>query len=278
MKGFYCLVLLLLSCSAFAIQWPLGEMLPQRSFLQERLPMEWYLGSEDNVPVQPIEDGEVIFYYDEESFLGVPLFKGSILILEHVNQYRSIYESDSFTSLLQEREFLDVKDKLCPESSERFGLAVWDSRSGSWVNPLMVLPGIKDISAPVINQVILMKGQQEYLLEKQNSLPPGDYTLILETWDPQSEQPDIQWLPYRLESRYMGGLLKKVEFNGVAYKEGEHYLLDDSSPLNQVFETGSSRIHLGTFTLGNGSSELEISIYDIQGNRSFKSYKLQAAP
>lgn len=278
MKGLFKGMFFLLTCTVFAIQWPLDDIFPQRSFLQERLPMEWYFNQEEKTLVHPVEEGELIFFYNEESNLGVPLYKGFILVLEHINQYRSIYESDALNPLLQEREFLNISDNLCPGNSTEFGLSVWDSRSGSWVNPQMVLPGVKDSRAPVLSHIMLIKGEQEYPLERQNFLPPGNYSLVLEAWDSLSDHPDVLWLPYRLESRYMGSLLKKVEFNGVDYKEGELYLLDDSNPLSQVFQSSSSRINLGTFTLGNGSSELEISLYDIQGNRSFQSYKLQVAP
>lgn len=275
-KRVMCL-LILLSVRLFAMQWPLGNLLPEYCFLQERLPMEWYL-IPDKQPLYPIEKGEVIFLYDQPLMGGIPLYQGSILVMEHANQYRSIYESSTFSTLLKEREFLENSDRLNSDSYSHFGLSIWDSRSGSWVNPLMILPGVADKTAPQLSKAFVRNGNDEYLLGRDNILPAGEYVLLLEAWDPLAEYPEIQWLPYRLESRYMGGLLKKVEFNGALYKDGDQHLLDDASPLNKVLQTQSQRIELGSFTLGNGSSELEISIYDIQGNRTFHSFGLQVAP
>jgi len=277
MKKLFLCFLIMFSGSIFAMQWPLGDQYPRRSFLQERLPMEWYLIPEKQ-SINPIDEGEVLFLYDQPLMGGLPLYEGSILVMEHSNQYRSVYESSSFSPLLKEREFLDRSDKLNPDTYSHFGLSIWDSRSGSWVNPLMILPGLSDKIAPQLSSVLLQKGSEEYILESENSLPAGDYIVLVEAWDTLENPPDTQWLPYRLESRYMGGLLKKVEFNGAYYKEGEQFLLDDSTPLKQVLQSPSPRIELGSFTLGNGSSELEISIYDIQGNRTFRSFKLQVAP
>jgi len=275
MKKIMLTLLFFLSLSLGAIQWPVEDLKPQNYFFQNGLPMQWRFSVPEKVEVKPIDDGEIIFLYNPEQ-RGLTLSDNSFLVLEHENQYRSLYETDQLSSTLSQREFLSQKDTLGNPSGEMLSLSIRDIKASSWVNPLMLLPGLSDRQPVTVQGVFLQDAQGKfYTLQKNNILPQGIYNVLIQSFDTIDGYPDLHYFPYFIESRYLGNLLRSIEFNGSRYEEGSLKLMEGDSSYGEILNSPEGYINLGSLIVGSGKAGLELQISDFQGNETLLSFSIQ---
>jgi len=93
--AFLCFVLMsAVAAAGFAFQWPVEKPVLTATFCENR--SNHFHGGIDlgggELEVYPIEDGEIIFYFEEgDSICGIPTGLGNFLVVEHPRGIRSLY-------------------------------------------------------------------------------------------------------------------------------------------------------------------------------------------
>jgi hypothetical protein len=287
MKKHRCLPLVmaayltLAAASAFALDWPLS---PPRlaatfgTFAKGRLVSGIALAAEDG-QVRAAEDGELSFVVDESSRRGtLPMPLGSFVVIEHQRGMAGLYSHlapGSLTPGLKTPKQGEVLGK--PGASgwiEGPGILfqVFDRRSSSWVNPLLILPPLADDKPPVIRSLALSHADKAYILGQTASLPQATYKISVDVADPADAPWTVAALaPYGIRLSIDGTEVAKEVFDVIKGEGGE--LLLFSLPSSKL-RTAEGRYTLAERLFTRGRTSLEVRVEDVAGNQRSASWTI----
>jgi murein DD-endopeptidase MepM/ murein hydrolase activator NlpD len=271
----------LLGGPAFAFDWPLA---PPRiaatfgTYAKGRVVAGIALSGEDDL-VRSAEDGEPSFSLEEGANpSGLPTPLGSFIVVEHQKGLAAVYSHLAPATLSTDTKFKsgDVLGK-----SGRSGwiegpgilFQVFDRRSGSWVNPLLVLPQLAVDKPPVIRSLTLSHADKVYVLGETASFPQGTYAVSVDVLDPA----DSAWTPgplapYGIRLSVDGDEVANLAFD-VAKGKGGRLMLSSVSPTAaDELKTKDGRYNLAVRLFPRGRTTIEVRVEDAAGNKRSASW------
>lgn len=266
MKRLFSLIqILILMQSLTALQWPLPDGAPFSSFLQNSFLLELE-SPQEPAPVNPAIEGEILFIYTPDDWETLALGDRSLLVLEHQNQYRTLYSLDQLHPPVKQRQILSESDLIGESRGNPLGFGVWDLRSESWVNPLLILPGRVDTQGVALIRMELRQEGEAVPLATDNTLDSGLYSLFIQAEDLKAEKEGLSLLPYRIECRYLGETIRDLEFSAADYSEGLFRLMEGDLSILSMMGSEKGWLNLGEIQVGQGRADLEITLWDFFGN------------
>jgi len=272
------LFLALAVISAFAFEWPLNAGSIRYGFGSFR---DGFLkGTEFGAAtsmVRAVAEGELTFIATGNSLPGgYPIQGGSMLSLAHAAEMMSVYTGmvpDSISRYLAKVRAGDVLGRT-PDAGTKVGarLFTYDGKERRFVNPLMVLPGVRDDSSPVIRSISLKNDGLEAKIEQARTIKQGIYDLILEAYDnsPAGEQS----APFEISVTIDGSVRARVVYDASWAKDGVPYIFGSAGLEEDAYLLGGNIVRFGPYVFARGRVVLSISVSDFAGNKREQTYSL----
>ncbi len=227
--------------------------------------------------VHPILAGEMVFRYEENAdYSSLPRGVGSFVVLQHADKILSVYCHLKAGSIPSDRKKLSESDQLgvTGDTGDSEGVhlhvMVYDRETASILNPLSLLPPLRDTQPPVIRRVLLKVGEKTIPITPGVSVPPGQGEILAETYDPRE---DVRFLwpmaPYSLRVSVNGKEVSQIVFDSLQVKDGKTVVGGTRLGVADLY-AGDRLIRLATVDLRGGESHLMVSVKDFAGNEAVK--------
>jgi hypothetical protein len=268
---------LLAAAAAGALEWPVENRLITGTFGEDRgdhFHLGIDIGGGEQV-VHPVLSGELVFRYDENAdYTSLPRGVGSYAVIRHQDNVLSIYchlrrEIDrpartTFTA----RDAIGVIGDTGYSEGRHLHFMVFDGQTGSYVNPLSLLPPVADRQPPVVKRLALRRGDHVVDLVPGITVPSGPAEVLVEAYDLRE---DVRFLwplaPYVLRLAYNGAEVSRIVFEALQVKEGRMVL--QGTALSALDVYASERlVRLATIELRRGESHLLATVRDFAGNEA----------
>ncbi len=271
----FFIILALLTLPLLAIQWPGVQKDWERSFL-EPLEGKPFLGLtfENYEALRPYDNGSTLFRYVPQEYDPLPGMEKAFLVIDHNNQFQSIYTNLEPTGLAEDRLYWVKDDYIHPPQEEPYQEARFflrDAQLGYLVNPSFLLPPQKGLGLDITP--LHLEGAEGSLLslEGLTSLPRGTYRVYVDR--PVSREGRPSQVPYGYQLYNLGVFQFERILGTVKEKEGTLFF-GDGAPLTEAFQR-EGYLYLGDMTLPPGEAFLELIAEDAMGGHSSFSYTLR---
>ncbi len=283
------LALILVSAARlWSFQWPVGHKVLTATFGESRW-NHYHTGIDIGGGAQivrPVEDGEVIYFYDGwRRTRTPPSGLGSFVVIEHERGIRSLYAhlEPGSVSALPERVSAEEPVGIIGESGASLGkhlhLELIDSEIGSYVNPLLVLPSLRDTVTPEIRGVRYLPSGSEpsmtpIVLTRGMTVPSGDHRLLVELFDiSEYVAYYCPMAPYRTTGFFNGSEVFDFTFDSLAERNGTLVLGTggDAIAFDELYHDDWI-IDAGVVPFRVGEIQIEIVARDVAGNEA--SYRI----
>ncbi len=241
--------------------------------------------SANNTEVKPIEEGELIFFCSEGSPSSLPYPLGSFAVLQHGRTLRSLYAHLELSDSVQRMEKTnyqkgDVIGKTgLTGASSMVGLSLftYDLEAKQFVNPLLLLPPVKDTSRPIIRNAQLEKKDRIIPLPTAEPVPKGMWEVTAEVFDLSSAVPTFWPMGVYKVSLYLNGQERFMVTMDTLKEQGGVTRVSPSEGLayDQLYSKEGFRMKLGTVNLNPGVLNLEIVARDFAGNEKNQLYRFR---
>jgi hypothetical protein len=258
-----------------ALEWPVEKRIVTGTFGEARgdhFHLGLDIGGGEQV-VRPVLAGELVFRYEEnEDYTSLPRGVGSFAVIRHQDDVLSVYchlrrETDrpartSFTA----RDAVGVIGDTGYSAGKHLHFMVFDGQTGSFVNPLSLLPPVADREPPVVKRLVLRTGDRVVDLQPGITVPSGQAEVLVEAYDVREDVPFLWTLaPYVVRLALNGAEISRISFEALQVKEGRMIL--SGTALSAVDVYASERLlRLGTVELRGGESHLLVVVRDFAGN------------
>jgi hypothetical protein len=267
------LLLLLLTLPAWGWQWPVSDPVVNGTFGQSVGGgyLRGILISAGEQPVYPVAEGEVIFVREEGSEPRTGL--GTVVVVQHERGFRSLYahlvpgSAPEAGSIVTEETQIGVVGQSGVPDSPMLQVQVIDTETGSYVNPLVLLPRREDPLQPRILNVFAESRGALYSLTDNQSLPAGEYTLLVECSDLTSRGSNAV-APYSLSLLVDGREEFALSFDSIVHEDGAARVSTGPPLSHDALYAGTDLYRLGQIVLQTGRTILEIVAHDYEGNES----------
>jgi hypothetical protein len=234
-------------------------------------------------PVYPVEDGEVVFYYEEgRDPNDIPTGFGTFVLVEHPLNFRSLYSHletlDVFTGKVSPEIPLGIMGDTGYSLGVHLHLTLVDRELERKVNPLLLLPPRPDPREPVIRAVYLTDDSGKIRLPAQAGVNPANYLLSAEIYDPSHETSYFcPTAPYEIFVLVNGRERFRIKYEALEETEGNEYLKPGNRVISSSYYIGNGwEINLGNVTVNRGQTFIEIVVADAAGNDVRETYTVRA--
>jgi hypothetical protein len=264
--------------SSFAFDWPLnsggfkyGFGAPRSGFLKG---VEF--GATPGM-VRAVADGELTFVATGDHLPGgYPISGGSLISLAHPSDLISVYAGmapDSISRYLIKVRAGDVLGRSADGgSAQGMHLFTYDGKERRFVNPLMVLPNLRDDAAPVIRAISVKNEGIESRLEQGRTIRQGTYDVIIEAYDlSPGGEPSA---PFEMSLTMDGSVRARVVYDASWAKEGKAYLFGSTGLVESTYMLDGNRVRFGPYVFPRGRLVLSATVSDFVGNKREQTYSL----
>ncbi len=276
-------VMLLLAAPGFAWQWPvpvpeITGTLGQDTGGYLLRGVEISGGAQ---PIYPVERGIVVASHSGRA--DVPTGLGSYVVVEHEQAFRSIYAHLDPDTLPRLGSTVDVETQIAVigESGQVRGrklrLYIIDLRSGTYVNPMLLLPDLPDETRPTVANVYARSGESLYDLSETRLLPPGSYEITAEIYDrlsPDARSPRV--VPYSVRTFVGGQEGFSAVMDGIVVDPAGSRIHPGGGAHSELYAASGS-VRLGEVIVSSGETQFEVVVADIAGNERSWSVSLSPA-
>jgi hypothetical protein len=263
--------------AAGALEWPVSERIVTGTFGEDRgdhFHLGIDIGGGEQV-VRPVLPGELVFRYEENAdYTSLPRGVGSFAVIRHQDDVLSVYchlrrdlarpAGTTFTV----RDPVGVTGDTGASEGTHLHFSVYDGQTGSWVNPLSLLPPVADREPPVVKRIALRRGDRVTDLATDVVVPSGPAEVLVETYDVRG---DVRFLwplaPYAVRLVLNGAEVARFAFEALEVREGRMVLLGTAFAAPDVYATDRV-LRLGTVDLRGGESHLIAVVRDFAGNEA----------
>jgi hypothetical protein len=280
MKGLIAATTLLLAgaLSAAALDWPVAKKVLTGNFGESR---EDHLHSGIDIgggeqDVHPIVDGEMVFRYDENAdYTSFPRGVGSFVVLQHADKILSVY-CHLKKGTPQTRARVTAADSVGTEGDTGYSegthlhISVYDRETAAYLNPLTILPPLRDTQAPVIRRMALKVGDSVVPIESGVTVSPGQGEILADAYDPRE---DVRFLwpmaPYALRLSLNGKEVSKIVFDSIQVVDGRSVVGSTRRGVGELYGA-DNLVRCGTVELRGGESHIMLAVRDFAGNETVK--------
>jgi hypothetical protein len=263
--------------AAGALEWPVSERIVTGTFGEDRgdhFHLGLDIGGGEQV-VRPVLPGELVFRYEENAdYTSLPRGVGSFAVIRHQDDVLSVYchlrrdlarpALTTFTA----RDPVGIIGDTGYSEGKHLHFSVYDGQTGSWVNPLSLLPSVTDRDPPVVKRIALRRGDRVTDLVPGIVVPSGPAEVLVEAYDVRG---DVRFLwplaPYGVRLVLNGAEAARFAFEALQVREGRTVLLGTSLAAPDVYAT-DRLLRLGTVDLRGGESHLIAVVRDFAGNEA----------
>jgi hypothetical protein len=160
-------------------------------------------------------------------------------------------------------------------------LEVADKELRQLVNPMRLLPELRDTVTPTINEVLLVQGDFEgmqasaipltksYSPQSGDSVSAGVWTVLLEVYD-VSEYVSYfcPMSPYRIQVYLNGQMTKSLVYDGLGEKGGKLEFIQASNVSFPTYYLDDWLVNFGSITIPEGTVIIEFVASDYAGNET----------
>ena len=284
--SFMTLFILLGCTAAFAFQWPVDSKILTATFGESRWD-HFHTGIDIGggaQEVRPVDSGEVIFYSDSgRSQRALSYGLGTFVVVEHEQGIRSLYahlESsgvDDLPASVDEKTVLGRIGDSGASLGKHLHLEIIDVELGSYVNPLVVLPSLRDTISPVIKRLSItgdILDEEPVRLERGIDVASGEYRMLVELYDP-SEHVEYfcPMAPYQVTGYFNGSEVFDLRFDTLnGSSDGLVIGRGAQAPTFAQLYFDDWIIDVGLVPFRVGEIQVEIVARDMFGNEA--SYRL----
>lgn len=271
--GLACVVL-----AAFGFDWPLDDGGFRYGFGSARAGFlkGVEFGAADGV-IRAADDGELVFTaLDPHLPGGYPLAAGSMMAIDHASDMVTIYTGmarESTTAYLT-----SVKRGAILGRSVRAGngrgasIYTYDSRTRRYINPLILMPAVRDDRAPVIRSTALSAEGQEIPLEQARPVRQGSYQVIVDAYD--ASPAGLASAPFGIRVIIDGSERAAVAYDAAWSHDGVLSAFGGGSRVASEYQRPDGRVQFGPYTFARGRSVMSIIVTDYAGNRREQTYSI----
>lgn len=226
-------------------------------------------------------NGKVLITLEQNNNMnGFPGTLGNAVIVNHDGELLTVY--GNLDSLERVGHQLQVESASILGNAGTSGLTgegacifqVIDQVKKTVLNPLLLLPGLKENRDPSIRNVVAVSSSgQTYSLGSVKSIRQGKYRLYADVTD-TVDKSGQELAPFRITVILNGGEYRSVPFELIKAEKGNLYL---GTPEYRaaVLYGDPQRIYLGEIVLARGKNDLVILAFDTAGNEKSVLFGLQ---
>ena len=199
-----------------------------------------------------------------------------MLSLAHPSNLISVYTGmvpDSISRYLVKVRTGDVLGRPADESSAQgMHLFTYDGKERRFINPLMVLPNLRDDASPVIRYISLKNEGIELKLEQGKGIRQGTYDVIVEAYDlSPAGEPSA---PFEMALTMDGSIRTRVVYDAAWAKDGEGHLFGGTGLVEGAYMLDGNRVRFGPYVFPRGRVVLSVAVSDFVGNKREQTYSL----
>ena len=264
--------------SLFSFEWPVEDTTILSTFGESeegiyKTAVQVGVGRQ---PVRAVLDGEVLYYNaGRTERWGPQSGLGNYVVLAHPGGLRSVYSH--LDQPFRARFSISQGDTIGSTGESGYsrmrnvGLSIIDVESGQYINPLILLPPVNDVTAPVIQNLYMFEDETMEQIDDVIIVEPGEIRIVMKAFDLGEAVRFFNPMNVFQILVYVNGVEKTaLSFEGIMEQEGalvlaggENYSVNDLFAERFLFE-------LGTFTMQPGESRMEIIVKDYIGNETNK--------
>lgn len=282
-----CAALAVLAPGASALDWPLADPRPAATFgtpAKGRFVGGILLASESGL-VRAAGEGELVYYSDGASTTavsGLPSTLGSFALVEHERGMTGLYAAlapasvSSYLVKARAGSILGMAGASGYAEGPGLLFAVYDRGAARWVNPLLLLPALKDKTQPLIRSAALVRGGKSYALGETKSVPQGEYAVAIDVVDPL----DAPWsagspAPYYLRLVVDGAKAAELDYDVIEGRSGRLVLFPGAAPKSRSdYLLPDGRALIAERSFRRGRSVIEVLVRDYAGNERSASWSI----
>lgn len=266
-----------------ALEWPIQDFTPIHFFGQRTgETIDRGLTLTNKGPVRASADGKLLMQLEEnQNMTGFPSSLGNAAFVIHEDGLLTVYGNLSSLDRTKDLTSVETGTILSDACSSGLGtpgtftFLVLDVLKKRILNPLMLLPPLKDTKGPVLKNVIAISSQteQSVSLASTKSLKQGKWRLYAEVTD-QIDGYDKEFCPFRISVLINGSEQSSIPFEILEPKNNRLYLFGSTVQERKIYED-PTRTFLGEIQFIRGKTDLSIIARDIAGNERSVLYGLQ---
>ncbi len=268
----------------FAFDWPVKEVTLTATFGEHRGD-HFHTGIDlggGEQRITPISSGEVIFSYEaERDYSSIPVGLGNFTVLRHQGGILSVYGHLKKNSLDRQKTVYDAGEQigLVGDSGYSLGkhlhLTIIDSEMNTIINPLLLLPSLKDTQFPVIKRIYFKRGKEIKEIKTGARVNQGEAELLIELYDLREDVAYIwEYAPYKILLYQDGQEVLNITFDSLKGRGGRMFLTDSEKQFRDVY-ADRWIYRLGSVKLLAGVTTLSIFVDDFSGNESSREILLE---
>jgi hypothetical protein len=270
----------LVPSSLFSFEWPVEDTTILSTFGENdegvyKTAVQVGVGRQ---PVQAVLDGEVLYYNaGRVERWGPQSGLGNYVVLAHPGGLRSVYShlDQPFRARgrfsITQGETIGSTGESGYSRMTNVGLSIIDVENGQYINPLILLPPVNDVTSPIIQNLYMFEDETMEQIGEVTIVEPGEIRLVMKAYDLGEVVRFFNPMNVFQILVYVNGVEKTaVNFEGIMEQQGGLVLTGGGNySVNDLFAE-RFLFELGTFTMQPGESRMEIIVKDYIGNETNK--------
>lgn len=276
-----CAFLVLFQSTVHALEWPVSPAIPSLFF-----------GERDGNVVSrglvfPATDtirsagaGTVLITLSENRNLsGFPGTLGNAVVLVHDEDLATVYGNLASLDRIEGKDSVDSQTVFGPAGNGGWGppgetrFEVLDLAKKTILNPLLLLPALRDTKAPRISDIVAVSaGNQTYTLGSSKYLKQGDYRIYANVAD-QLDSSRADLAPFRITVLVNGKERIAMPFEILKAENGAVFLSKAEFTAENLY-ADTNRTYLGTVTFVRGQTDIAVIARDIADNERSAQFSL----
>ncbi len=244
-------------------------------------PMPGIVLAGTGIDVRAAEAGELVFERGaDDAHTKLPSATGETLVLEGADEMSSVYAYLPGIADPGARSFAAgaLIGKAGPGGfldQDGFMFALFDRKSGRWVNPRVFLPNQGDSKAPVIRKVSLESKGKLWILGDSKIIPQGSYSIILDVAEQGSAFAGLViGPPWYIRVLANGQKVVEAKTEIAEVKGGALSFYPALGKGQEISVDSKGSIHIASQAFSRGKLLIEVLVRDFEGNERSAAWSL----
>lgn len=272
-KNLLAACILCVSYIGIALEWPANPVIPSRLFGQKNGGVfEKGIALEKSADVRSSNHGEILILIESGNDMnGFPSTLGNALLIAHDDGLVTVYGNLNTVDQIEGKTNIEMGTLLGMPGASGWAspgeilFQVLDAQRKTYLNPLLLLPSLKDAKQPRIRNLLLVSGTgQAIQVSGSQRIRQGKYSLYADIAD-TIDQSQREMSPFTATVLVNGVTVSTVHFELLKSTGTELYLSEASLTYPIVYKE-SEALFLGEILFSRGKTDLIITARDASGN------------